>query len=130
MEKNDDYYIPEEIAEWVGLKKSEYLSKLIMEVTADDYGFERYHEFNHLVAGTIETPDKVLEGEEEGQKIRTYIRSYQEKENFHQVVLGTVIVDKSFSNEVFIPILVFVTKKGDLVKFFSTGQVVSGPVLN
>lgn len=130
MEKKDDYYIPEEIAEWVGLKKSEYLSKLIMQIEPDDYGFERYHEFNYLVSGTIESPDKVLEGEEEGQKVRTYIRSYQQKENFHQMVLGTVIVDKSSSNEVFIPILVFVTKKSELVKVFSTGQVVSRPTLN
>ncbi|WPU63182.1 hypothetical protein [Peredibacter starrii] len=130
MEKRDDYYIPEEIAEWIGLKKSEYLSKLIMQVEPDDFGFERYHEFNELIPGTIETPDKVLEGEEDGQKVRTYIRSYNQVEIFHQVVMGVVVTDKNTSSEVFVPILPFVTKKDDLVRLFSVGQVVSRPTLN
>lgn len=130
MDKRDDYFIPEEIAEWIGLKKSEYLSKLIMQVEPDDFGFERYHEFNDLIPGTLENADKVYEGEEEGQKIRTYIRSYNQVETFHQIVLGTVIIDKDASSEVFVPILAFVTKKDELVREFSVGQVISRPTLN
>ena len=130
MDKRDDYFIPEEIAEWIGLKKSEYLSKLIMQVGPDDFGFERYHEFNELIPGTLESADKVYEGEEEGQIIRTYIRSYNQVEIFHQIVLGTVIVDKNASSEVFVPILAFVTKKDELVRLFSVGQVISLPTLN
>ncbi|WP_408096234.1 hypothetical protein ACJVC5_14435 [Peredibacter sp. HCB2-198] len=130
MEKRDDYLIPEEIAEWIGLKKSEYLSKLIVQVAPDDFGFEKYHEFSDLVSGTIESPDKVFEGTEDNQKIRTYIRSYNQGQNFHQVVLGTVVVDKDSSSEIFIPILVFVSKKDELVRSFCVGKVVSQPTLN
>lgn len=130
MEKRDDYLISEELAEWIGLKKSEYLSKLIENLATDDFGFERFHEFNHLVTGTIENPDKALEGEEDGQKIRTYIRTYDQGEFFHQVVLGAVIDDKKTSNEIFVPILVFVSRNDELVRIFSVGKVLSRPTLN
>ena len=130
MEKKDDYLISEEIAEWIGLKKSEYLSKLIENMESDDFGFERFHEFNHLVSGTIENPDKALEGEVDNQKMRTYIRTYDQGEVFHQVVLGTVIDDKKASAEIFIPILVFVSRKDELVRMFSVGKIFSRPTLN
>ena len=130
MEKKDEYLIPEEIAEWLGLKKSEYLSKLIENLAADDFGFERFHEFNHLVGGTIESPDKALEKFEDGQKVRVYVRTYQEKDFFHQIVIGVVIDDQKTSSEVFVPILVFVSRKDELIRLFSEGKQIQGPTLN
>ena len=129
MEKRDDFYIPEEIVEWINLKKSEYLSKLIQHQTSDDFGVEEFHLFDSTLPDTIENPDKTFELVEDGQIVRTYLRTYKMKEKFHQLVIGVLVQDKKLEANVFVPILSFVTRKDELVKEFSVGQV-SRPTLN
>ena len=128
MERKEDYIIPEDVAEWIGLKKSEYLSQLIQKMTPDDFGFEEFHNFNHLVPGTIENPDKAYEAEEDNRILRTYVRSYDEKGRFHQVVQGVLIEDKDA--EVFVPIIIFVSRNDGLVREFAVGEVIARPTLN
>lgn len=130
MEKRDDFYIPEEIAEWIGLKKSQYLSELIQKQGPDDIGFEEFHLFDRLVGETIEQPDKAFEREEDQNILRIYVKSYSEKFNFHQVVVGVVLDDKTSKANVYIPIISFVTKNVELVKEFSVGDVITRPTLN
>lgn len=124
----DEFYLSEEDAEWIGLKKSEYLSRLIENQESDDFQFEDFHRFDDLIPATISTSDWNLESMEDGRKIRTYCRSYHDKETFQQIVVGTVIPDQD-KNEVFIPILTFVSKKENLVKLFGAGKV-SRPLMN
>jgi hypothetical protein len=126
----DDFYIPEDVAEWIGLKKSEYLSKLIQLQKPDDLSFEVFHLYDSFIQGTIEAPDKTMEEMVDGKLIRRYLRTYKEKGGFHQLLIGVVITDNSSSSEVFVPILTFVTKHPELVVEFSSGQVINRPVLN
>jgi hypothetical protein len=130
MEKREDFYIPEEVAEWVSLKKSEYLSKLIQIQGAGDIGFEEFHLYDRLIGGTIESPDKAFESSEDQEIIRTYVKSYSERFNYHQVVVGVVLDDKERKANVFIPIITFVTKNVDVVKEFCVGEVITRPTLN
>lgn len=130
MEKRDDFYIPEDVAEWINLKKSEYLSKLIQQMASDDFGFEEFHRFDKYIPGTIEGPDKVYESTDDNQKVRTYVRSYQENGVFHQIVQGVLVDDKESNAQVYVPILSFVTKKDEIVRLFSVGQVITRPTLN
>lgn len=129
MEKRDDFLIPEDVAEWIGLKKSEYLSRIIQNQELDDISFENFHEFDDFVMGTIENPDKTYESEEDDQRIRTYIRSYSEKSGFHQVVIGVMLDDQSRAF-VFIPIITFVSQKDNLIKEFAQGEVLKTHTLN
>ncbi len=126
----DDFYIPEDVAEWIGLKKSEYLSRLIQQQKSGDLGFEVFHLYDQFISGTIEVPDKTLEETIEGKLVRTYQRTYEEKNGFHQVVIGVVLNDKESGAEIFVPILTFVTVNPELVQEFSTGQTKNRPVLN
>lgn len=130
MQKREDFHIPEDIAEWIGLKKSEYLSKIIENQVAGDIGFEQFHQFDDFVPGTIERSDKTYESSDDGQKIRTYIRTYSESSGFHQVVVGVLLDDKKNNADVFIPIITFVTRESLLVKLFSLGKVIAAPTLN
>jgi len=130
MEKREDFYIPEELIEWVSLKKSEYLSKLIQMQTPLDIGFEEFHLFDKHIPETIEGPDKAFETEEDQQKVRIYVRSFSGEFNFHQVVIGVVMDDKATKSNVFIPIITFVSKNVDLVKEFCVGEVITRPTLN
>jgi hypothetical protein len=130
MEKRDDFFIPEETAEWIGLKKSEYLSKIIGLIARDDFGFEEFHLYDSYIPQTIENPDRAFEHTEDGQKLRTYLRSYSEKVNFHQVVIGVLIEDKDKSAVIYVPILSFVSRKDELVREFSVGEVITRPTLN
>lgn len=130
MEKKDEFYIPEEVAEWVAQKKSEYLSKLISIQEADDIGIEQFHRFERFIQGTIEDPDKTLQAKIDGIVVRTYLKTYAEETGFHQIVLGAVIPDKATKNEIFVPILILVSKKTGLIKEFCQGDVLNKPTLN
>lgn len=130
MEKRDDFFIPEDIAEWIGLKKSEYLSKLIQHQPKDDFKFEEFHLFDGHIPTTIENPDKAFEYKEDEQTVRLYLRSYNEKGVFHQVVLGVLIDDKQSKASVFVPIICFVSKNDELIREFTHGEVITRPTLN
>jgi hypothetical protein len=130
MERREDFYIPEEIAEWIGLKKSEYLSRLIQHQPAGDIGFEAFPRYDRFIPGTIERPDRTYERTEDDQTIRTFVRSYDEDEVFHQVVIGVLLDDKKNKAAVFVPILSFVSTARELVREFSVGSVVGAPTLN
>lgn len=130
MEKRDDFYVPEEVAEWIGLKKSEYLSKLIQFQGVNDISFEHFHLYDDYVPGTIERPDKMYESEDDDQTLRTYIKTYSERSGFHQVVIGVLLDDKEKNADVFIPIITFVSRESELIKEFSQGTVIGAPILN
>jgi hypothetical protein len=130
MEQRDDFYIPEDVAEWIGLKKSEYLSKLIQLRPPGDIGFEEFTRYERFLAGTIERPDRTYERAEDDQTLRTYVRSYDQDELFHQVVIGVLVQDKELKALVFIPILSFVSRAPELVREFSVGSVIGATTLN
>ena len=130
MEKREDFFIPEEIAEWIGLKKSEFLSLLIQKQPVGDIGFEEFHKFDGYIPGTIENPDKTVEWQADDQKLMTYVRSYSEKFLVHQIVQGVVLKDKNTKAIVFVPILSFVTKSDELARELSVGEKVSRRTLN
>lgn len=130
MAEKDDFYIPEEVAEWIGLKKSEYLSKLIENQRPGDLGFEDYHLYDSNIPQTIEKPDKVYESIIDHIKVRIYLRTNQTSFLYHQIVIGAVIPDKASGNEVFVPILSFVTKMAELVSVFCQGEVKNHHTLN
>lgn len=130
MDTNDEFYLPEEVVEWIGQKKSEYLSKLIGLVSEDDYGFEDYHEFEHLIPDTVTEADRVFEEVIDAETVRTFVRTYPEKGGFHQIVLGALIPDINSNAQVFVPIISFVTIKDELVREFLSGEAVSRPTLN
>ncbi|HXH30238.1 MAG TPA: hypothetical protein VNJ01_05445 [Bacteriovoracaceae bacterium] len=126
----DDFLITEEVAEWLGLKKSEYLSKLIQLMAQDDFGFEEFSQYDHLLAGTIETPDRSYGFEEDGYELRTYIKTYNLGQRFHQILLGVLLPDKAKNAQVLVPVLNFISRKDELVLAFSTGEVISRQTLN
>jgi DNA-directed RNA polymerase specialized sigma subunit len=130
MEKREDFFIPEEIAEWIGLKKSEYLSKLIQNQPSHDFKFEEFHLYDGHIPTTIENPDKAYEYQEEEHTLRTYLRTYNEKVTFHQVVIGVLVDDKRNQASVFVPILCFVSKDDALIREFTHGEVITRPTLN
>ncbi|MBA2403414.1 MAG: hypothetical protein H0V66_01475 [Bdellovibrionales bacterium] len=124
----DDFYLPEETLEWLSLKKSEYLSKLIENIEPDDFQFEEYLRFEDFIAATLSLPDWSVETLEDNQKIKTFCRTFGQPEVFHQMVIGALIPDQE-KNEVYVPIISFVTRKESLVKIFSAGKL-SRPTLN
>ena len=130
MEKRDDFFIPEDMAEWIGLKKSEYLSRLIQNQPRGDFKFEEFHLFDVHIPSTIENPDKAFEFKEDEHTQRTYLRTYNDKVIFHQIVVGVLVDDKQNKASVFVPIICFVTKDDRLVAEFTRGEVISRPVLN
>jgi hypothetical protein len=130
LDQLDEFFLPEEAVEWIGLKKSQLLSKLITLGTPDDFGFEEIHQFNELAPATIEHPDRSYGKDDEDYRIRTYIRTYRDKEQFHQVVIGGVFEDQDKKAEVFVPILIFISRKEEVVKAFCEGAPLVRPILN
>lgn len=124
----DEFYLPEDVMEWLSLKKSEYLSTLIQNMESDDIPFEEYQRFEELIPATLSIPDWNVDTQEDNQRIKIFCRSYADPEVFQQVVIGALVPDQN-NNDVFIPIISFVTRKESLVRVFSAGKI-SRPTLN
>lgn len=125
----DEFYLSDEAMEWLGLKKSEYLSKLIENVRPDDFQFQDYLQYEDLIPQSLSLPDQTWEIMNDGYRIKTFVRSFADPEVFQQVVIGGLIPDQN-QQEIFVPIISFVTKCEELVKIFSAGSEVTKPTLN
>jgi hypothetical protein len=124
----DQFYLSEEDLEWLSLKKSEYLSRLIENMDEDDIQFENYLDFEQQIPLTLSLPDWSTETIEDKQKIKTFCRTFADPEVFHQMVIGALIPDQD-KNDVFVPIISFVTRNEKLIKVFSDGKI-ARPILN
>ena len=130
MSDDDKYSIPEELEEWIGLKKSEYLSMLIENMAPEDFGFEEFHLFDDKIQETVEHPDRSYEETKDGYSVQTFVRTYSDAKMIHHVIIGCMYQDKKNQVEVFLPILTFVTRSEDVVGKFSVGRPMARPTLN
>jgi hypothetical protein len=117
----DEFYLPEDLVEWIGLKKSEYLSLLIQNAPDQDLQFESYHTYDRLIPSTLSLADWSVEFEEDGQRLKIYCRSHSEDEIFFQIIVGVIILDQSQS-EVLVPILTYVTRFEAMTRLFNGGK--------
>lgn len=124
MSEDEKFSVPEELEEWIGLKKSEYLSVLIEKMAPDDFGFEDFHLFDLRIPLTIEKAERSYEDTVDGNALLTFVRTYSDEKMFHHVVVGTL------HRDVFLPIISFVTRSESVVGMFSRGQVRTRPVMN
>jgi hypothetical protein len=125
----DEFYLSEEALEWIGLKKSQYLSVLIQEAKGSDFQFHEYMEFDELIPQTLSLPDWTFESSEDGYRLKNFVRLFTDRGIFQQVVLGALIPDEK-EQDVFIPILTFVTRHEELIQHFSVGAQVHRPKFN
>lgn len=125
----DDFYLPEEIVEWLGRKKSEFLSELICNVESDDFRIEEYQAFEQFIPETLSSPELVFESTEDKILLKTFIKSFSGPQFFQQIVVGAMIPDQN-GDEVFVPILTFVSRKQGLIKVFCKGSASIKPILN
>jgi len=117
-----EIYLNEEDIEWMGLKKSEYLSLLIQNQTSDDYSFADFHLYDHLIPQTLKEPEWVSSVRENKYILKMFCKSHHGEKNLYQVVIGFVAEEK-IDDEVFVPILTFVTKDVSLAEQFKSGEV-------
>jgi chromosome condensin MukBEF complex kleisin-like MukF subunit len=130
VEKKDDFYLSEEAADWLALKKSEFLSELIGVLPPDDLGFEKFHEFDDLIPSTIEQPDRSYMSKNDDFPLQVFVRSYPYRsEVVHHVILGALIPDQQ-RQDVFVPVLIFATLKNSVAGHFLKGEKQKGPTLN
>jgi hypothetical protein len=130
LNTKEDFFLSEEAAEWIGLKKSEYLSLLIAQLSDDDFGFEEFHDYDEFIPQTIGQPDRMYQDSSGLFRLRTCMRTYSELTHFHHIVIGALIPDQDSGDEVFVPVLSFVTRKESLVRQWSIGEELGRPLLN
>ena len=124
MKEANEGEFSEEFLEWVGLKKSEYLSWLIAELGPDDFGFDSFHKFDHLVPSTLERADEIWHLKTEDFPLSFYHKSHPREGLIQIVILAT---EKKSAQGV--PILSVVTKESKIASFFKQGQRSEGPLL-
>lgn len=124
MKEADDGDFSEEFLEWIGLKKSEYLSWLITNLETHDFGFESFHQFDHLIGGTLERPDEIWYSKSEDFPLQFFHKSYP-REDLTQVV----VLASEESKEEGVPILSIVTRSEKIASFFKQGQRSEGSLL-
>lgn len=105
----DEFFLPEELVEWIGLKKSELLSELILARPEGDLPIESFHEYDQFIPTTLSKPDWSEEILEDGQRIKFFCCHHQATDAFYQLVIGVLIEDQH-GQDVYVPILTLVTK--------------------
>lgn len=128
LDFEEEFLLPEEISEWIGLKKSEYLSQLIQGMDANDFGFEEFPQFDKYIPETIKSPDKLYQFVEDNFPIQIYLKAGQEPTFHYQVVIGMVVPEQNSDGQVFVPIISFVTKFEKLLAEFVKGELVKRPI--
>ena len=128
MGDKDQFIISEELAEWIGLKKSELLSELILASIADDLPLETHHLYDHSLHKTLESYDALYEGHENEYRVRLYVKSFTGKTTFYQAIKGVLIRDQSGQGFVFVPILSYVTKYLTILEIMSQGLSLEGSI--
>jgi hypothetical protein len=125
----DEFYLPEEMIEWLGCKKSILLSELISHAEGDDFNFEQYQSFERLIPQTLAAPELIFDSEEDKIYLKTFVKTYSDPEIFQQIVIGAMIPDQN-KDLIFVTILSFVTRKQNLIKIFCRGKPTLKPVVN
>jgi len=113
----DDFYLADDVLEWLSLKKSEYLSRLIEHSASGDFEFQQFMEFDELIPNTLSSPDYVHDSTEDGYRVKTFVKTYHEKGVFQQILMGALLPDQN-KQDVFVPILALVTRKEEVVRLF------------
>jgi hypothetical protein len=76
---------------------------------------------------TIARSDRSYADDVDGNRLHIYVKSYS---HGTQVVVGAVFQDPKKNSDVFVPILMFISKDNDLIKLFTVGKLLKSPTLN
>lgn len=111
-------------------KKSFLLAELLKLRDNDDIAIFEFSEFESYINPTIEGPDEVYSFRDEtGDKIHTYIKSFQNDQGtFYYFVLCLKVGKKEGKG--LAPIISFPSRNGEIYKKFSQGNLVSGNLKN
>lgn len=129
MNIKENFFIDEETVEWISLKKSEYLSQLIIDLSVDDYGFEDFHLFDSYMTSTLDKPDEIYKSFDDNREINIFHRAYKNEVEFYQIIISLALLDDN-QQRVIIPILTFVTKREDLLLKWCIGEKVLKTIRN
>ncbi len=121
-----DEVIDSELLAILDRKKSEQLINLMGEESVDDISFSQYIDYQEYGSQVLEEPDEIYCWyDSEGDECYTYYRVFAQGESsFYYVVLTVVVEQQQY------PILMFPTKKRDVLVKFLQGQKLVGQVNN
>lgn len=108
---SDEFYLPEEVVEWIAQKKSELLAWVLTHQAEDDIPFEQHTDYADRVAEVLEGPDESWSQEWEGHEVLIHLRMFQGNDVFWMFVvsLNSKVLNDPMGEKVLIPIIAIPT---------------------
>lgn len=121
----DEFYLPDEIIEWVGLKKGELLAWVLENRDEADIPFEEYEDFTEMVPEALQNADETWLQNWEGNKIQIQLKMFEEEQVYWLMVISLkvpVVNEQEIENDVLVPILIVPTKYTQWLKKWLSGE--------
>jgi hypothetical protein len=106
----EEFYLPEEVVEWLGRKKSELLAWVLENQALDDIPVEDHHKYEGAVAQTLANPDQAWGQKWEGYRVVVQLKMFEDRGVYWMFVVALLspVVDRP-GEEVIIPVLTIPT---------------------
>jgi hypothetical protein len=122
---SDEFYLPEEILEWVAQKKSELLAWVLEHRDDFDIPFEEFEDFNDLVPQVLEQSDETWLQRWDGHQVQVQLKMFEEDQIVWLMLISLkvpVLNESQVENDVLVPILILPTKHTSWLKQWLSGE--------
>lgn len=123
----DEFYLPDDVLEWVGLKKGELLAWVLENRDDGDIPFEEYEDFTEKVPEALQHADETWLQSWEGHQVQIQLKMFEEDQVHWLLVISLkapVINEQEIENDVLVPILIVPTKYTSWLKKWLSGEKV------
>ena len=121
----DEFFLPDEIIEWVGLKKGELLAWVLENRDDEDISFEDYEDFTEKVPEALQNADETWLQKWDGYQIQIQLKMFEEEQIYWLMVVSLkapVVNEQEIQNDVLVPILIVPTKYTSWLKKWRSGE--------
>lgn len=126
----DEFYLPEEIAEWVDQKKSELLAWVIQHRDDGDVPFEEFGAYGENVEGVLLGADESWAQRWEGHEVRILLKHFEDDALWLFVVCYCAPVEGKPTDQVLVPILVLPTRHTAWLRSWLRGEAITKRALH
>jgi hypothetical protein len=121
----DEFYLPDDVVEWVAQKKSELLAWVLEHRDDFDIPFEEFEDYTEKVPDALAQSDEVWIQKWDGHTIQIQLKMFETEQIFWLLVISLkskVLNDEDVENDILVPILVIPTKHTMWLKKWLSGE--------
>ena len=124
---SEEFYLPEDTVEWIGLKKSELLAWVLQHQSEGDIPFEEHEDFADRIPETLSAPDEAWGQKWDGHQVLIQLKMFEDDGVYYMFVVGLMspVMNSPSKDEVLVPILAIPTWETKWLRHWLRGNPVA-----